>query len=303
MKHVTCSLCRADDWQCYLPESTNGRISVDAVRCTNPGYGSHAQIVKCNQCGFLYANPRWDESELLGAYEAVEDETYLAEREGRELTFTKHLQAMEKILGGSDSAAPRQLLDVGAYIGVFVEVAQAAGWDVLGVEPSTWAAGVAQAQGLPVICGTQDAPELAGRQFDVVTMWDVIEHVDDPSGEMAKAYELLKPEGWLVVHTMDVDSLMAKLMGKRWPWYMDMHIHYFSQQTMARMLQINGFRVVWSGAQGRFLRLGYVATRVGGLSPLLGRVAQTAVKTFGLSEKPMPINFGDLFTVYAQKPA
>lgn len=303
MIHVTCSLCGADDWQCHLPESTNGHISVDAVRCTNPGYGSHAQIVQCNRCGFLYANPRWDESELLGAYEAVEDETYLEEREGRELTFSKHLQAMEKVVGTSDPASPRQLLDVGAYIGVFVEVAQAAGWDVLGVEPSTWAASVAQAQGLPVLCGTQDAPELAGRQFDVVTMWDVIEHVDDPSGEMAKAYQLLKPGGWLVVHTMDVDSHLAKLMGKRWPWYMDMHIHYFSQQTMARMLQMNGFHVVWSGAQGRFLRLGYVATRVGGLNPILGRMAQTAVNAFGLSEKPVPINFGDLFTVYAQKPA
>ena len=231
MIEVKCDLCGADEWQVRFPATLSGSddVRVDAFRCTNPGYGHHPQIVTCNQCGYVYANPRWSEIELIDAYTAVEDETYVTEREGRELTFRKHLQSLEKFTGPANG---RSLLDVGAYIGVFVEVAATADWDSWGVEPSDWAAAEAQKRGLNVINGTQDVADLQGRQFDVVTMWDVIEHVDSPSQEIAKAYKLLKPGGLLAVHTMDVDSLTARVMGSRWPWLMDMHLHYFSQKTL-----------------------------------------------------------------------
>jgi len=245
MVEVNCNLCGRDEWRVRFPATMNGRqLDVTAFRCTSPGYGHHAQIVECQHCGLVYANPRWSDEELMAAYTAVEDETYLQEREGRELTFHKHLQAMEQFTGPANG---RALLDVGAYIGVFVEIAAAAGWQATGVEPSAWAAAEARRRGLDVLFGTQDAEELQGRQFDVITMWDVIEHVDNPSAEIAKAYNLLKPGGWLVLHTMDVDSLAARVMGARWPWLMDMHLYYFSQKTMAKMLAQNNFQVVWAG--------------------------------------------------------
>ncbi len=277
----------------------NGQaVDVDAFRCTSLGYGQHPQIVACDHCGHVYANPRWSEAEVVAAYTAVEDETYVTERSGRELTFDKHLAALEQHVGPANG---RSLLDVGAYIGVFVEVAQAAGWQACGVEPSAWAAAEAQKHGLDVIQGTQDAAALQDRQFDVITMWDVIEHVAEPVAEIEKSYQLLKPGGWLVIHTMDVHSPMARLMGSRWPWLMDMHLHYFSQQSMAYVLQKVGFEVVWSGAQGRYLRLGYLASRLSGLHGSLGRLAEWGVDRLNLSETAVPVNFGDLFTVYARK--
>lgn len=301
MIKVTCSLCGQDEFAVRYPATLNGSsdVNVDAFRCTNPGYGHHPQIVQCANCGFVYANPRWAEDDLLAAYTAVEDQTYVSERIGRELTFRKHLQHLQKWTGPGNG---RSLLDVGAYIGVFVEVAQAAGWQAMGVEPSDWAAAEAQTRGLDVIVGTQDAPELDGRQFDVVTMWDVIEHVDDPAAEMAKAYRLLKPGGWLVVHTMDVDSLFSRLMGPRWPWYMDMHLHYFSQKTMRQMLAQAGFDVRWTGAQGRYLRLKYIASRIGGLNKTLGKMAKATVHGLKIEQVALSVNFGDLFSAYAQRP-
>ncbi len=283
------------------PATLNGQhdVNVDAFRCTSPGYGHHPQIVQCSHCGFVYANPRWSEEELIAAYTAVEDDTYVSERSGRELTFRHHLRHLERRTGPGNG---RSLLDVGAYIGVFVEVAQQAGWEASGVEPSDWAAAEAQKRGLRVIMGTQDAPELAGCQFDLITMWDVIEHVDDPAAEMDKAYHLLKPGGWLAVHTMDVGSLTARLMGPRWPWYMDMHLHYFSRPTMKQMLTQAGFEVAWMGARGRYLRLGYIATRIGGLNRTLGKGVETAVAKLRLAHLPIPVNFGDLFTAYARRP-
>ncbi len=301
MISVQCNLCGRDDWELRFPATieTADNLNVDAFRCTNPGYGHHPQIVECNHCGYVYANLRWEAAELVGAYAAVEDETYLAEREGRELTFRKHLQELEKWTGVANG---RRLLDVGAYIGVFVETAKAAGWNAIGVEPSQWAAKVAQAQGLPVIEGTLEAAELVGQRFDVVTMWDVIEHVADPMAELAKSFDLLEPGGFLAVHTMDIDSLAAKVMGRRWPWLMDMHIHYFSKRTLAEMLERVGFEVVWIGAQGRYLSLGYLATRIGGLSERLGRLFGGLFQNLRVDSTAIPVNFGDLITAFVRRP-
>lgn len=301
MNYVNCNLCGADEWVVRFPSTLNASadLNVDAFRCTSSSYGHHPQIVTCQQCGYVYANPRWNSAEVLTAYTAVEDATYAEEREGRELTFSKHLRDMERRIGPANG---RSLLDVGAYIGVFVEVARDAGWNAFGVEPSHWGVRIGQARGLPIIQGTQDAPALQNMAFDVITMWDVIEHVDDPLAELRKAYSLLKPGGVIVAHTMNIDSLTARLMGERWPWLMDMHIHYFGRKTLSAMMHKAGFDVIWTGTQGRYLRLGYLATRVGGLHSGLGHLAERFVKRFRLDGVAIPVNFGDLFTAYARRP-
>ncbi|MEW5988157.1 MAG: class I SAM-dependent methyltransferase [Chloroflexota bacterium] len=304
MIHVHCDLCGRDDWTLRFPTSRpslNGSTpdpDVGAFRCTSASYGHHLQIVQCRHCGFVYATPRWEASTLLAAYSQVEDHLYLAERAAREMTFGRHLRALERIAG---PAGGRRLLDVGAYIGVFVEVAQQAGWQAWGVEPSAWAVQEGRRRGLTMIHGTQRAPELQNEQFDAITLWDVIEHLPEPSAELAASYRLLKPGGWLAVHTMDVESWLACLMGRRWPWLMDMHLQFFSQRTLRLMLLKNGFQVVWSGAQGRYLRLGYLASRLEGLNRPLGRLTQTLVHHLGLAKVAALVNFGDLFTVYARK--
>jgi len=301
MKSVCCNLCGRDDWVLRFAATTKDpdQPEINAYRCTSSGYGTHPQIVECRHCGYIYANPRWVDDDLLEAYSAVEDHRYEVERSGRVRTFIKHLESVEKWTGPGNN---RELLDVGAYTGVFVEVANARDWQATGVEPSRWATQVARQRGLSVIEGTLDSNELRDRRFDVVTLWDVIEHVDDPSAELEKAYHLLKPGGMIAVHTMDIESLAAKIMGKRWPWLMDMHIHYFGRRTLRKFLEKSGFELLWIGAQGRYLSLGYLATRVSGLSRQLGRLLEGAIDMMGLNSVMIPVNFGDLMTAYARRP-
>ena len=299
MIRVNCNLCGRDDFFVRFPATADGDpLRVDAFRCTHSGYGHHGQIVECRNCGLVYTNPRWPTNEVIDAYAAVEDETYVEERAGRELTFRRHLRGMERIIG---PAQGRSLLDIGAYIGVFVEIANAAGWQAQGIDPSEWAAEQAQRRGLKVRMGTLENSDLPHDAFDVITMWDVIEHLVDPAAELEQAREHLRPGGWLVVHTMDIDAPIARLMGPRWPWLMDMHLYCFSRRTLGRMLSECGYEVVWEGAQGRYLRLGYVASRVEGFQPALGRIAHRMVSSLGLREAAVPINFGDLRTFISRR--
>jgi 2-polyprenyl-3-methyl-5-hydroxy-6-metoxy-1,4-benzoquinol methylase len=301
MISVNCNLCGRDDWRVRFQATVKKtkRPASEEMRCTSAAYGNHLQIVQCQHCGHVYANPRWEADELLHAYAEVKDETYVAERPGRKRTFARHLRSLERLAGPPNG---RLLLDVGAYTGVFVETALENGWRAMGIEPSHWAAGIAQEEGLPVIQGTLDSPELKDWRFDVITMWDVIEHLDDPSAELDKSFNLLVPGGLLAVHTMDLDSLVARLMGERWPWLMGMHIQYFSRRTLTKILEKSGFEVIWSGAQGRYLSLGYLGTRVSGLSQPLGRLIDGVVGRSRLKKVNVPVNFGDLITAFAIRP-
>ncbi len=300
MEHVYCNLCGADDTVIRYPSKIESGESGDwrAFRCTHSGYGRHHAIVQCQRCGLVYTDPRPDSDAIIETYQAVEDPLYVEEREGRVLTFEHHLKPLERLTGSPDG---RQLLDVGAYTGVFVEIAARHGWDAWGVEPSRWAVEQAQTQGLHVVQGTLETADLPEATFDVVTVWDVIEHLMDPRGTLEHAHRLLAPGGLLVVHTIDIESPFARLMGARWPWLMEMHIYYFSRRTLRAMLETCGFRVLSDRSQGRYLRLGYLMNRVGALFPLVGRPAEWLVTRLGLRGLAAPVNLGDLFTAYARK--
>lgn len=296
---IPCNLCGARDNTLLYPSTLKSTSPNTAdFRCTSSAYGVHPPIVRCNRCGLVYANPRWDSSLVNASYSVVQDPTYVEEREGRVLTFSRNLAPFEKLVAAS---ASRRLLDVGCHIGVMVELAQEHGWDAWGVEPSTWASEQARARGLRVVTGTLDSADVPPDYFDVVTLWDVVEHLTDPAAELRNVHRILKPGGVFAIHTIDIESLFARLMGARWPWLMEMHLYYFSPRTLGKMLEQNGFQVIRSSAQGRFLRLGYFITRIEPYNKTIYRMLNAIITRLNWGGAAIPVNFGDLFTLYARK--
>lgn len=302
MEWVACDLCDSDDaallYPARLPPSDNPP-GIRRCRCTSSLYRRHYPIVRCRQCGLVYSNPRPSEQEMLKAYRDVVDPLYLREEMGRLRTFRRHLGTMGHVVGPSRGEG--RLLDVGCYTGLFLQVAQERGWEAQGLEPCHWAVEEGRARGLTILEGTLRGACLDAQSFDVLTLWDVAEHLPHPRATLREAWRVLRPGGWIIIQTLNVESWPARLLGSYWPWLMEMHLYYFSPRLLGRLLERVGFTPVKTTRMGRYLRLGYLATRLEAVSPGLAWRLEWTLQRLHLAHLPIRINPADLFTLFAQK--
>lgn len=300
LEHVNCNLCGSDDANVFLSGNLgeSSRIpDVDAYTCTNSNFNQFRRIMKCTRCGLIYASPRPGEEELLSSYKAVVDQTYVAELDGRVLTFQRSFNELSELL------SPRgRLLDIGCHIGMFLKVAQGNGWECYGLEPSRWATQYGREQlGVNIKLGTLGNGAFERESFDAVTMWDVIEHLTDPLNQLREIWRILKPEGLLCLTTLDIGSPFARLMGRRWWWLMEMHLYYFARRTITAMLGEAGFETVCISRHTRLVKFPYLVSRLEHYSNCLARIGASMGNRLGLTNKVVPVNFGDLMTVFARK--
>jgi len=142
---------------------------------------------------------------------------------------------------------PATLIDAGAGRGRFVAHARAAGYDATGLEPS--ARGVDYARdryGVTLLrAGIEDADVVAQRSADVVTLWHVLEHVEDPAATLATLRSWLRPGGVLLVGVPNLASWQARIGGPRW-WHLDLPRHHthFTATGLRALLRRSGFDVV-----------------------------------------------------------
>jgi 2-polyprenyl-3-methyl-5-hydroxy-6-metoxy-1,4-benzoquinol methylase len=252
---VDCPLCGSPDFSLRYPANKGDRETVTAehFRCTSSSLSRHGDIVQCNRCHLLFSNPQLDPMQVLDIYRAVEDPLYQEQAAAREKTFARSLRQLQRL-----SAPPGKLLDVGCYTGMFMKLAALEGWTVTGVELSAWAATIARQGGYGQVHSLAlDAACLEPASFDVITLWDVIEHLSHPVAMLKNVHSLLKPGGIIAVSTHMVDSFAARLLGSRYPFFMDMHLVHFSRPTLSRLLAECGFEILAYRRHIRVLKLGY----------------------------------------------
>lgn len=215
-------------------------------------YGRTGEIHACGECGFLQCS---DLTDVLGFYESLEDEAYDDTRAARELQARRLLERIRATRAGG------RLLDVGAGSGTLVAEAAAQGYRAEGVEPSVWLQRRAAARGLAVELGTLPHPKLEG-PYDVVTLIDVVEHVPDPIGLLARAREVTAPGGVVAVVTPDVRSLAARLLGFRWWHFRVAHVGYFCESTLRLALERAGLGAARLSRPAWYFPADYLVERV-----------------------------------------
>jgi SAM-dependent methyltransferase len=152
-----------------------------------------------------------------------------------------------------------RLLDVGCATGEFLAYMAEHDWEVQGVEPSHTAVQVArQEYGLNVFAGDLAQAQLPERHFDVVTLWDVLEHLHDPRAELAEVHRILDDDGLLVMQIPNTRSLDAALFGTFWIGLdMPRHLYLFFPESLEAMLARSGFHIASrrcaSGGYGAFV--------------------------------------------------
>jgi len=283
MISVKCNLCGADDYKVkYEPWVTD--IDLKNYLSASGGIMGVNRIVKCNQCGLVYVNPQLQADSVIDAYSNSTDELYVSQAKGREITFKKCLNLVEK-------HAPQKgkILDIGCAAGFFIKVAKENGWNIHGVEVSKWLAEYGKKElGLNIFAGTLAEAKYQDSMFDVITMWDVLEHTPDPTTVLAEVNRILKKDGVLFINWPDEGSVLTKLAGKKWWFYLSNHMYYFTDKTLADMLKKAGFQPFKSGLHFQILALSHLIKMVGLYNKFISNISLKFVNAFGMSNLNIP---------------
>lgn len=240
-----CGLCSAED-----PELKFRRFGFD--------------IVQCRGCGLVYLAHRMTPEEISSFYSREyfaggEDRKgyadYVGDRESLRFSFRRKIEKIERL------RRPGRILDIGCAAGYFLEEARDRGWDVYGQEVSAYAGGVARQTLGPdrVFVGHLDAISLPEDSVDVVTMWDVIEHLDEPLEVLDRVRRLLKDGGLLVLCTGDTDSWLARLQGRHSRIFNPpQHLYFYSRRSIAKLLEKSGLQMIDRRVEWKTMSLRYI---------------------------------------------
>ena len=253
-------------------------------------------IYICTTCGHGFTPLDVDPATIVTWYQNnLPDQAYLTDEPARRRTARAVLRRLESLMAGQTG----RLLDVGAGPGIFVSQASRHGWNATGLEPSTWAVRhgrrVYKADMIQGDFG--QLATLPTQAYDVVTMFDVIEHVAEPHTLAAAAAQRLRPGGLLVLTTPRFDSLLARVMGRQWYCIFPAHIHYFTKHSLQSLLEATGFERMRYRTHTRYVSAHYFWQR-------LKTFFLSSPMTPGLNSRPstsIPINFRDEFELYARK--
>lgn len=299
LETVPCNSCGADDYTVVYPPQYE-HAKPEEIMHTFRSSGDEIlldQLVRCNQCGLQYLTPRLKSDVVITGYSEGSDETFVSQAEGRERTFDKNLDLIERY-----RPQKGRILDVGTAGGSFLHVAKQRGWNVAGCEPNKWMTEWSKDHyGLDVVPGTIFDMSLDDASFDVVTLWDVLEHVPDPRKTLEECRRVLKPGGLLIVNYPDIGSLVSRLMGRRWVFLLSIHLYYYTVDTIKDILNQTGFTTLKTKNHWQTLELGYILFRmeayVGGLATFGGKV----VKALGMAHWQIPYWMGQRLVIAEKK--
>ncbi len=267
-------------------------------------------VRRCSSCGLGWVTPRLGEDGLAEIY--VDDSYW---RSGSPKTLGYHdyradeplyLETFRRRLGFVLAHGPQggRALDIGCAAGFCMQALRERGFEAHGVEVSeTIARHASEHFGFATVhVGTLQSASFAERSFDLITLWDVVEHVVDPRALLVQARELLAPGGLLVLETQNIDSAFARLLGSRWHHYKHAeHIYHFTPSTISELLQSAGLEVQTSTPRfgGKYVSFQFIAERAARLHPALS-TALAPLRRF--ESASVYLNFMDEMIVTASAP-
>lgn len=208
------------------------------------------QLMRCQECGLVSLFPRLPADEVLKLYSS-ESKYHEDLIESTDVKHIKRAEYQVKILRNFCSNG--KVLDIGCSTGIFLHYAKQCGYEVVGVDVNPNTSAYARDElGLNVFTGMLYQAAFNNKEFDIVTLWDVLEHDLNPKALLSQIYKILKPKGFLFISCPNIEGLFPKLTykliyktTKRWEFpTIPHHIYEFTPGSMTLMLQETGLSVI-----------------------------------------------------------
>jgi SAM-dependent methyltransferase len=246
--------------------------SSDASVVFEAGVAQASRVVKCNQCGLMYASPRAKLPDQDEIKEYDPEVTRRAQETNRDRYEKEEFQVRdyEDTRAYLRKAHPKRgrLLEIGCGMGFLLAKFREDGWDVEGIEPNRgYCEFIGEHHGIKASPAILEDDKRPPSTFDAVVMLHVIEHVPNPLGTLKEIHRVMKPGSTLVLETPRYDSLMFKLLRHRERSVScDGHIYFFTTDSLKALCRKAGFKVEFVNYVGRSLNLARLFWNVGVMS-------------------------------------
>jgi len=241
-EYRTCPNCGQDNFTVLFESNMNLRDFQEGIETVYmlPGdkYGRH---VKCQKCQLVYTNPIEKESKITGDYSRMKSLDAPIIREGRLHATKSQVHLIKKHSNGTN------LLGVGCGEGFFLFNASNAGYRTKGIELSRDAVAYGISKfGLDIEAKAFEELQLPENCFDVVTLWQVLEHLPHPLETLKEAHRILKPGGLIAASTPDIGGVPSRILRRKWWNIRRLHINQFTTKTLMNTFQNAGFKNISS---------------------------------------------------------
>ena len=204
-------------------------------------------ICECLNCGLLYTMPR-PTKEKIGKY--YKSQEYYSHQENNTGFIPRVYEAVKKVnLRHKYTLATKgltvgKLLDIGCGVGDFLHTAEEKGWECIGVEPSEEAKAIARKRIKANVVDSADLEQMADQSFDVITMWHVLEHVDNLKWQVEQLQRLIKPGGRIVIAVPNYKSYDGQFYKEHWAAYdVPRHLNHFNKSVINKIFKSKGLQL------------------------------------------------------------